>query len=99
MSDKYKVTWFYSSLAVNEGTAVFGLIKTQAASQTTINFDDYANRLAAIYNDFDSQGYDVLNVIPMNMGSADSFSAGEGMTGYAGYSITRGAVVVGKRRE
>ncbi|EIH6034293.1 hypothetical protein BL632_005192, partial [Escherichia coli] len=64
------------------------------------DLDDYAAKLAESYNKLDSAGYDVINIVPINIGSSDQcFQDNKNYVGDVGYSITRGAVVVGKLRE
>ncbi|MDU4431674.1 MAG: hypothetical protein E7I42_02055, partial [Pluralibacter gergoviae] len=61
------------------------------------DLDDYAAKLAESYNKLDSAGYEVINIVPINIGSSDQcFQENKNYVGDVGYSITRGAVVVGK---
>lgn len=50
------------------------------------------------WGSLDSDGYDVVNVIPISMGQTEDFDHGSKNKGSVGFSITRGAVVVGKKR-
>ena len=83
MSDKskFKSTWFYASVAQD--------------SKRHVDLDDYSKRLVKIYEDFDSDGYDIINVIPINFGESEP----SGFLNQGTFSITRGATVIAKRRD
>ena len=52
------------------------------------------------YNQLDAEGYDVINVVPISMGQSENCKRSDGTyVGDVGFSITRGAVVVGKKRD
>lgn len=56
--------------------------------------------LAESYNKLDQAGYDVVNVVPVAIGTSDQcYQSNKNYVGDVGYSITRGAVVVGKLRQ
>lgn len=101
MAEKFITTWFYSSLGTNEVEK--GLIfkeKVKVISKRDVDFDEYAQSLQKAYTKFDSDGYDVINVVPITMGSSEACNQSGGVyVGDVGFSITRGAVVVGKIRE
>ncbi|EMO1005399.1 hypothetical protein WDB62_003897 [Escherichia coli] len=60
----------------------------------------YADQITNCYNELDNAGYDVVNIVPVTLGSSDQcFQANNTYVGDVGYSLTRGAVVVGKLRE
>ena len=92
MSGKFKSTWFYAELeSYDQGRKV---------SQRSVNYVDYANRLQAIYESFDDEGYDVIQVVPIASGTSEQCVTRRGdYVGDVGFSITRGAVVIGRRRE
>lgn len=105
--EKFISSWFWASLGKYEVDK--GLFKTKKETrynERTVDFDEYAEKLRQMYTDFDRQGYDVINVIPINMGQSE---ASIGQTkhlvpqkrylGDVGFSITRGAVVIGKKKE
>ncbi|AXA80686.1 hypothetical protein CE206_29405 (plasmid) [Achromobacter xylosoxidans] len=78
--------------------------KVEKVSQPrTADYQQFADHLANIYNNFDEQGYDVVNVIPLAIGATESVHASRGgqpnYLGETGFSVTRGAIVVGKRRD
>lgn len=100
MSDRFKTKWFYASLdSYEKETGGFRKKIETIHSQRSVNFDNYAKRLESTYNEFDSEGFDVVNVVPMSMGQSESCTqSGGGYVGDVGFSITRGAVVVGKKR-
>lgn len=101
MSDKFISTWFYASLGTYKKDT--GLIRTKMEefhSQRNTNLDEFSMLLAEKYNKMDSLGYDVINVIPISTGQSEHCSQSNGnYVGDVGFSITRGAVVIGKRRE
>ncbi|MGN2407753.1 hypothetical protein ACTACD_18515 [Pseudomonas syringae] len=101
MSKKFITSWFYSRLDSEEVPAgFFGNKIKKVYDQRSVDFDVFAQRLEDTYNSFDEKGYDVVNVVPVVMGTSDQCSTTKGdYIGDVGFSITRGALVVGKRRE
>jgi hypothetical protein len=97
VSKKYITTWFYAKLGKCQ-TDVGGLFPKmkETYSQRAVDFDEYAKLLEEKYNELDSDGYDVVNVLPINMGQAENV---ERTNIDISFSITRGAVVVGKKRD
>lgn len=94
---KFATRWFFSGLGDFEQKGLFG--SKIRESQRWIDFDDYAKRLAAVYTDLDDSGYDVVNVVPIAMGQSEPCAQIAGTyVGDVGFSITRGAVVIGRRR-
>ena len=108
MSKKFTTTWFYASLGKYdvEKRGLIRKTKETHDSQRYPDFDDFAQRLENIYSEMDASGYDVINVVPTQMGQSEA-SIGKtkelisetNYLGDVGFSITRGAVVVGKKRE
>lgn len=101
MSKKFVSDWFYASLdsVTKEEGIIFKGTNTYI-NQRHVNFDEFAKLLAQKYEDFDREGYDVVNVVPIAMGQTEQCSQKGGTyVGDVGFSITRGAVLVGKRRE
>ncbi|EPC3544865.1 hypothetical protein [Aeromonas hydrophila] len=100
MSDKFISTWFYASLDTYKKDT--GFIRTKMEefhTQRSVNLDEYSALLAEKYNEMDSLGYDVVNVLPISMGQSDHCTQANGTyVGDVGFSITRGAVVIGKKR-
>ncbi|HEY0465620.1 MAG TPA: hypothetical protein VGC79_15510 [Polyangiaceae bacterium] len=87
MKDKFITHWFYSPIASYEGGG-------------SMDYDDYCARLKRIYNDFDAAGYEVINVLPIEMSrTVDRRDTQSGWMASVGYSPTRGAVIVGKLKE
>ncbi|WP_200904664.1 hypothetical protein [Pseudomonas trivialis] len=79
---------------------IFGNKIKKVYDQRSVDFEVFAQRLEDTYNSFDEKGYDVVNVVPVVMGTSDQCSTTKGdYIGDVGFSITRGALVVGKRRE
>ncbi len=101
MSDKFKSVWFYASLGTYKKET--GIIKKKVEefyTQRHVGFEDFAEKISQKYNELDAEGYDVVNVIPMSMGQSESCTQSNGnYVGDVGFSITRGAVVVGKKRD
>ncbi|MFZ4537861.1 hypothetical protein [Propionivibrio sp.] len=104
MANKFKTTWFWTSLGTFDGQKGF-FIKEKVArvSQRYIDLNEFSQNLQDVYEQLDSAGYDVINVVPISMGTSELCtrqSDGNGSSvGDVGFSITRGAVVVGKRRD
>lgn len=102
INKKFIARWFRASLDTykyEEKKLFRGKQEKEVYSQRRVNFQQFADRLLEIYDDMDSEGYDVVNVIPMAMGQSEpSIAKGGGYLGDMGFSITRGAVVIGKKR-
>jgi len=107
MGNKFISNWFYASLGKYEVEK--GLFKKRTerhASERYVDFDEYSENLRKMYEDFDSEGYDIVSVVPIQMGQSEA-SIGQtkellsesNYLGDVGFSITRGAVVIGKKRE
>lgn len=89
--------WFYSSLDTYEEK--HRLSSETKSSQRRVNFEEFSNSLRQIYESWDADGYDVVNVVPISMGQSEScLDRAAHYHGDVGFSITRGAVVIGKRR-
>lgn len=102
MSDnKFITSWFYASLATETKPAGFLGMKTKEVyTERHVDFSEFARKLQHRYEALDRQGYDVINVVPVAMGQSEPYKDSRGnYIGDAGFSITRGAVVVGKKRE
>lgn len=100
MSAKFKTTWFYAELSSEEKEK--GLIKKRVEksyTQRSVNLDAYARELQKTYEELDAEGYEVINVVPVSMGQSEGYSSGPNNMGIVGFSITRGAVVVGQKKE
>ncbi|EAA3032420.1 hypothetical protein OEJ15_003892 [Escherichia coli] len=103
---KFITDWFYVPCASTkelERTGFFGLGETRVKTSYVNNVPDleqYAAQLAESYNKLDDAGYDVVNVVPVAIGTSDQcYQSNQNYVGDVGYSITRGAVVVGKLRQ
>ena len=98
MADKFISVWFMASLDTYEHKKLFGT--ETRYSQRSVNFDSFSTQLKTYYEELDAQGYDVVNVIPISMGHSEQcMTSGGNYVGDVGFSITRGAVLVGKLRE
>ncbi|EHJ0757042.1 hypothetical protein J5L86_004165 [Salmonella enterica] len=103
---KFITDWFYVPCASTkelERTGFFGLGEPRVKTSYVNNVPDleqYAAQLAESYNKLDDAGYDVVNVVPVAIGTSDQcYQSNQNYVGDVGYSITRGAVVVGKLRQ
>ncbi|MDQ7728005.1 hypothetical protein [Halomonas sp. SpR8] len=101
MSGKFKTTWFWASLGKFDVEKGFIFKeKVKKVSHRNVDFDEYAQHLQNAYEQLDSEGYDVVNVVPISMGTSEVCNQSNGnYVGDVGFSITRGAVVVGKKKE
>ena len=104
MSDKFKTSWFWTSLGTVEGQkGYFIKEKANKITQRHIDLNEYAQKLEDAYRQLDSEGYDVINVVPISMGTTElstRHTAGaSSLVGDVGFSITSGAVIVGKKRD
>ena len=101
MAGKFKTTWFWASLGKFDVEKGFIFKETvKEISRRNVDFDEYANQLQNAYEQLDSEGYEVVNVVPISMGTSEVCNQSNGnYVGDVGFSITRGAVVVGKKRE
>ncbi|MCK3657320.1 hypothetical protein A4G18_00950 [Pasteurellaceae bacterium Pebbles2] len=89
MKPKFKTKWFYAALADT----------STGYSNRFADYNEFSERLEEVYNQFDKDGYEVVNVLPIQMGQSDACTQRNGTyVGDVGFSITRGAVVVGKLR-
>ena len=109
MSKKFETTWFYAPLESRKELRPSGFLglsrkEVDVSEAKLVNLDEYSALLEEAYNAFDDKGYDVVNVVPISMGSPEACHAkmDNGRMNYlgdTGYSITRGAVVVAKKRD
>lgn len=68
--------------------------------ERAVDIAKFSQQLENIYNDFDGKGYDVVNIVPIAMGTSEhGKQSNENYVGDVGFSITRGAVIVGKKDE
>ena len=108
-SEKFATQWFYCGEKSTTVTRKKGILKRQTEDVDVYqanmpDFEDYSKKLATVYNQLDTAGYQVVNVVPVNIGSAEGCYGKDrkGRRTYLGetaFSTTRGAVVVGQRRE
>lgn len=102
MSGKFRTSWFCAD--VLRHTEVEGSLlnkkEVEYHDPKTVDLDEFAQYLNEAYEEMDAAGYDVINVIPIAMGTSEPSVASRGeYLGDIGYSPTRAAVVVGKRKE
>lgn len=96
MNSKFKTVWFEATAGWHEIQE--GILKKQTVRRETTrkcDFEDFAKKLAQAYNELDSQGYDVVNVVPISVGTSEDTHL---QTGPVAYSRTHAAVVVGRLR-
>ncbi|MCF7522028.1 hypothetical protein L4G92_08220 [Neisseria sp. ZJ106] len=68
--------------------------------QQIVDMEQYSQTLANLYNWFDQAGYDVVNVVPINVSILEECRQGDRTyVGDVGTSPTCAAVVVGRRRD
>lgn len=108
---KFVTRWLYASVGDYENIVEEGWFwnkkrrVVKQASPRTANYDEFADGIAKIYNDLDFEGYDVVNIIPLAIGASESVHAkinASGQNTYlgeTGFSVTRGAIVVGRKRD
>lgn len=104
MAEKFITTWFYAGVhSEQQAAGLFGNKLKTVQDPKFVNFDDFSKNLADVYNNLDRQGYDVVNIVPISMGTSeprfDSNQSPKKYVGDVGFTATRGAVVVGKRRD
>lgn len=106
---KFKTEYFYAPLVRTEhdeesGFWFFKETKTVEQYHFEVDLDKYAQGLAEIYNRFDREGYEVVNVIPLQMAHEKPCyqQLAQDRTNYVGsisHGMTQGAMVVGKRKD
>ena len=104
--NKFKSSWFYAQLGTYDVEKGIFFKKTETHhSERFVDFDDYTQRLQNIYEEFDAEGYDVISVTPINIGQTEQVMSQtkqlipqKNYIGEVGFSITRGAVIIGKKR-
>lgn len=109
MKDKFTSTWFNAAHKKDKKSLSTGFMgmKTEIVEEyraREIDMDGFAQMLADIYTQLDNDGYDVVNVLPINMAVSEEVhgrlkQGGTAFLGEVGFSLTKGAVVVGKLRE
>ncbi len=111
MSEKKQFTtrWFYAPVGKFEDVQTVGWPwnrkrkKTVEDSFRTADYEVFAQQLEDVYNALDVEGYDVHQVLPLAIGASEPNHAQleNGKLNYlgeVGFSVTRGAIVVGKLR-
>ena len=100
MSGKFITTWFCAPLDTYEKEVGLVFKETKEYyTQRNVNLDAFALQLKVEYEQLDANGYDVINVIPISVGQSENcYQSNNNYIGDVGFSITRGAVVVGKKR-
>ncbi|PQV48596.1 hypothetical protein [Paraburkholderia sp. BL21I4N1] len=109
MAKKFVARYFYTASGKFEGETTEGWFwnkkkkKVQVPTERLADYDNFCQSVESIYNDLDSEGYDVVNIIPLAIGASEPNHAKlkDGSSTYlgdAGFSVTRGAVIVGKLR-
>lgn len=101
MAAKFITEWFYVSMEkVRVETGMIFKNTHEEYSSRKVDLDAFAASLQEKYTQYDAAGYDVVNVVPIAMGVSESCTQkGGNYVGDVGFSVTRGAVVVGKKRD
>ncbi len=99
--DRYKTCYLRASMRVEEEKTGVIFKSTEKIFKTDgVDLELYAQMVEDCCNHLDDEGYDVFSIIPVNTGHRDAIKVGKNQ--YAadiGYSVTQGAVVVGKLKE
>lgn len=102
-NEKFVTDWFYVPCASTkrlQRTGFLGLGEPKIVkdyANAIPDLEEYAKVLAEKYNAFDRAGYEVIEIVPISIGSSDQcFQENKNYVGDVGYSTTRGAVLVGK---
>ena len=93
--EKFISTWFKSALEKETHNQGFLGGEKESYVPTDVNLDDYSESLLSIYQEYDKAGYEVIEVVPITTGQSESSNRGKRGDDLT-YSITRGAVVIGK---
>ena len=93
VAEKFVSSWFYVSLEKHQDTF---LSMPMGPVRIIAKCDDFAEALRNLHEDLDARGYDVVSVVPLSVGYADSFGPKDEAVSF---SVTAGAVVVDKLRE
>tara|TARA_B100000767_G_scaffold270970_1_gene295680 strand:+ start:463 stop:774 length:312 start_codon:yes stop_codon:yes gene_type:complete len=101
LTKKYKTKWFRAALdTYKKDVGWFRTKIEEFYGNRSVNIEDYSARLEEAYNEFDNEGYDVVNVVSISMGESEpSISKQNNYLGDMSFSIDRGAIVVGKLRD
>ncbi len=106
---KFITQWFYSPIGKYNDVQTTGWFwnkKTEVVkmdSPRTADYQNFADSIEKIYNAMDAEGYDVHQIIPLALGASEATHARlsngqQNYLGEVGFSVTRGAIVVGKLR-
>ncbi|NWO07517.1 MAG: hypothetical protein HLX50_18035 [Alteromonadaceae bacterium] len=105
---KYSVTGFYVSCGSEDYSkstigSTLGLSGPKKVKKYTFAYPDLESMIKSLEdscNEYDKQGYDVENILPLNIGSTDEYLNHQSkVVTTASYSVTRGAMIVAKRRD
>lgn len=105
---KYRVSGFYVSCqseihTKSTLTSSLGLADPKRVKKYTFAFPDLDSMISSLEdacNEYDKQGYDIESILPLNIGSADEYlNQHQRIVMTASYSVTRGAMIVAKRRD
>lgn len=86
-------------ISVREGTVKVkaGFLHNKTVDQSSallVDTDALCSKLVKVYTDLDAQGYDVINILPINSGVVAEVEKNvDGLL-----SATRGVIVIGKLR-
>ncbi len=94
---KFLSAWILAPFETVEFTdgVVFKKQKVFEATRQ-VDLQEFADKLITAYERLDEEGYNPISVIPVNTGSMEFTTSGGNPVGEVGYSVTRGAVVMGQ---
>lgn len=99
MTARFKTTWFYAATTQQQEVADMPSKMRPLNPVRATDLEEYASLLEQKYNEMDADGYDVINVIPIAAGHSECCAKSNGdYVGDVGFSITRGAIIVGEKR-
>lgn len=98
---KFRTSYFRSELETfdyQEGL----IIKKQktGVNNGSVDMQAFADTLQSMVEDMDQEGYDVMHIVPLQMGHIEPLvNKKQERVGEVGFSITQGAAIVGKLRK
>lgn len=105
---KYRVTGFYVSCksedyqkeTMRSRLGVSDPERRRRYTYSVPDIESLAEELENACNKFDKEGYEVDTILPLNVGSSDEYlNQHRHLVTTSAYSLTRGAMVVAKRRD
>lgn len=98
MSAKFKTVHFICNTAYEKDQSSPVTVKPMVYNVRKPDLADFSTKLQSAYETLDRDGFDVVNVVPIAIGTSEaSISAQRNYLGDMGFSPTFGAVVIGRR--